>query len=135
MFVSLFKYSSYSFILECAWQYLHFGCDINGTSFPGIDVNDTMKVFGKGGADVVRNKPGDLNVTIKVWFLFFFSKIQTLYVSLISSLQMNFVFIFLVQIREDPVFRREGNHVHVDAIISIAQVTTLSVWFPCLMLL
>ncbi|EEC68922.1 hypothetical protein OsI_37610 [Oryza sativa Indica Group] len=55
----------------------------------GIDDNDTMKVFGKGGADVERNKPGDLYVTIKI--------------------------------REDPVFRREGNHVHVDAIISIAQ--------------
>lgn len=32
----------------------------------GIDDNDTMKVFGKGGADVERNKPGDLYVTIKV---------------------------------------------------------------------
>lgn len=78
MFVSLFKYSSYSFILECAWQYLHFGCDINGTSFPGIDDNDTMKVFGKGGADVERNKPGDLYVTIKVWFLFFFQNTNSL---------------------------------------------------------
>uniref|UniRef100_A0A0D9XX98 J domain-containing protein n=1 Tax=Leersia perrieri TaxID=77586 RepID=A0A0D9XX98_9ORYZ len=55
----------------------------------GIDENDTMKVCGKGGADVERNKPGDLYVTIKI--------------------------------REDPIFRREGNHVHVDAIISIAQ--------------
>jgi len=34
--------------------------------FSGIDDNDTMKVFGKGGADVERNKPGDLYVTIKV---------------------------------------------------------------------
>ncbi|KAL6906132.1 hypothetical protein ACP4OV_003733 [Aristida adscensionis] len=57
--------------------------------FPGIDDNDTMKVYGKGGADVERNKPGDLYVTIKV--------------------------------REDPIFRREGNHVHVDAVLSIAQ--------------
>ncbi|CAD6268287.1 unnamed protein product [Miscanthus lutarioriparius] len=55
----------------------------------GIDDNDTMKVFGKGGADVERNKPGDLYVTIKV--------------------------------REDPIFRREGNHVHVDSVLSIAQ--------------
>ncbi|XP_062204381.1 chaperone protein dnaJ GFA2, mitochondrial-like isoform X2 [Phragmites australis] len=55
----------------------------------GIDDNDTMKVFGKGGADVERNKPGDLYVTIKV--------------------------------RDDPIFRREGNHVHVDAVLSIAQ--------------
>jgi len=29
-----------------------------------------MKVFGKGGADVERNKPGDLYVTIKVYFHF-----------------------------------------------------------------
>jgi molecular chaperone DnaJ len=55
----------------------------------GIDDNDTMKVFGKGGADVERNKPGDLYVTIKV--------------------------------REDPIFRREGNHVHVDSVLSISQ--------------
>ncbi|KAG8093694.1 hypothetical protein GUJ93_ZPchr0012g21040 [Zizania palustris] len=55
----------------------------------GIDDNDTMKVCGKGGADVERNKPGDLYVTIKV--------------------------------REDPIFRREGNHVHVDAVISMSQ--------------
>jgi len=39
----------------------------NGSNFfSGIDDNDTMKVFGKGGADVERNKPGDLYVTIKV---------------------------------------------------------------------
>lgn len=55
----------------------------------GIDDNDTMKVCGKGGADVERNKPGDLYVTTKV--------------------------------REDPVFRREGNHVHVDAVLNIPQ--------------
>ncbi|OEL29241.1 Chaperone protein dnaJ GFA2, mitochondrial [Dichanthelium oligosanthes] len=55
----------------------------------GTDDNDTMKVCGKGGADVERNKPGDLYVTIKV--------------------------------REDPIFRREGNHVHVDSVLSIAQ--------------
>jgi hypothetical protein len=39
--------------------------------FSGIDDSDIMKVFGKGGADVERNKPGDLYVTIKV-FLFFY---------------------------------------------------------------
>uniref|UniRef100_A0A804REZ1 Chaperone protein dnaJ GFA2 mitochondrial n=1 Tax=Zea mays TaxID=4577 RepID=A0A804REZ1_MAIZE len=55
----------------------------------GSDDNDIMKVFGKGGADVDRNKPGDLYVTIKV--------------------------------REDPTFRREGIHVHVDSVLSIAQ--------------
>jgi molecular chaperone DnaJ len=29
---------------------------------------------------------------------------------------------FLLQVREDPIFRREGNHVHVDAVLSMAQV-------------
>jgi hypothetical protein len=42
----------------------------NWNPFSGIDDNDTMKVFGKGGADVERNKPGDLYVTIKVPFFF-----------------------------------------------------------------
>ncbi|KAL6642318.1 hypothetical protein ACP70R_020499 [Stipagrostis hirtigluma subsp. patula] len=70
-------------------QYLHFGYIITEAPFSGIDDNDTMKVYGKGGVDVERNKPGDLYVTIKV--------------------------------REDPIFRREGNHVHVDAVLSIAQ--------------
>uniref|UniRef100_A0ACD5Y5E2 Uncharacterized protein n=1 Tax=Avena sativa TaxID=4498 RepID=A0ACD5Y5E2_AVESA len=55
----------------------------------GIDDNEIMKVRGQGGADVERNKPGDLYLTIKV--------------------------------REDPVFRREGSHVHVDAVLSMAQ--------------
>ena len=45
----------------------------NWNPFSGIDDNDTMKVFGKGGADIERNKPGDLYVTIKVPFQFFFS--------------------------------------------------------------
>ncbi|PWZ44423.1 Chaperone protein dnaJ GFA2, mitochondrial [Zea mays] len=56
----------------------------------GSDDNDIMKIFGKGGADVDRTKPGDLYVTIKV--------------------------------REDPTFRREGIHVHVDSVLSIAQI-------------
>jgi len=63
----------------------------------GIDDNDTMKVFGKGGADIERNKPGDLYVTIKV--------------------------------REDPIFRREGNHVHVDSVLSISQVNLVLLTF------
>ena len=32
-------------------------------------------------------------------------------------------FHFLLQVREDPIFRREGNHVHVDSVLSIAQVS------------
>jgi hypothetical protein len=43
---------------------------------------------------------------------------------------VNLIFIFLLQVREDPVFRREGNHVHVDAALSIAQVASLSSNLP-----
>ncbi|XP_022634645.1 chaperone protein dnaJ GFA2, mitochondrial isoform X2 [Vigna radiata var. radiata] len=56
---------------------------------PGIDTNETIKVFGGGGADPDRGHLGDLYVTIKV--------------------------------REDPVFRREGSNIHVDAVLSITQ--------------
>ncbi|KAF7824514.1 chaperone protein dnaJ GFA2, mitochondrial [Senna tora] len=56
---------------------------------PGIDNNETIKVFRSGGADPEANQPGDLYVTVKV--------------------------------REDPVFRREGSDIHVDAVLSITQ--------------
>ncbi|EXB93785.1 Chaperone protein dnaJ 1 [Morus notabilis] len=56
---------------------------------PGVDNNETIKVYGSGGADPDGNHPGDLYVTIKV--------------------------------REDPVFRREGADIHVDAPLSISQ--------------
>ncbi|KAG4981586.1 Chaperone protein dnaJ GFA2, mitochondrial [Glycine max] len=56
---------------------------------PGIDSNETIKVFRSGGADPDGDHPGDLYVTIKV--------------------------------REDPVFRREGSDIHVDAVLSITQ--------------
>ncbi|GFY92162.1 gametophytic factor 2 [Actinidia rufa] len=56
---------------------------------PGIDDNETIKVYRSGGADPDGNQTGDLYVTIKV--------------------------------REDPVFRREGPDIHVDAVLSITQ--------------
>ncbi|XVE74234.1 hypothetical protein DITRI_Ditri11bG0182200 [Diplodiscus trichospermus] len=56
---------------------------------PGVDNNETLKVYGSGGADPDRNHPGDLYVTIKV--------------------------------RQDPVFRREGANIHVDAVLSVIQ--------------
>ncbi|KAG4990107.1 hypothetical protein JHK87_023564 [Glycine soja] len=56
---------------------------------PGIDSNETIKVYRSGGADPDGDQPGDLYVTIKV--------------------------------REDPVFRREGSDIHVDAVLSITQ--------------
>ncbi|PRQ25487.1 putative chaperone DnaJ [Rosa chinensis] len=68
---------------------------LNGTKsvkldiMPGIDSNETMRVFSNGGADPDGNQPGDLYVTIKV--------------------------------REDPVFRRQGANIHVDAVLSISQ--------------
>ncbi|XP_011625191.1 chaperone protein dnaJ GFA2, mitochondrial [Amborella trichopoda] len=56
---------------------------------PGIEDNETLRIFRSGGADPEGNQPGDLYVTIKV--------------------------------REDPVFRREGPDIHVDAVISFTQ--------------
>ncbi|GLT60707.1 hypothetical protein SLA2020_334630 [Shorea laevis] len=56
---------------------------------PGVDDNETLKVYGSGGDDPDGYQPGDLYVTIKV--------------------------------RQDPVFRREGSNIHVDAILSITQ--------------
>ncbi|XP_022756745.1 chaperone protein dnaJ GFA2, mitochondrial-like isoform X5 [Durio zibethinus] len=56
---------------------------------PGVDNNETLRVYGSGGADPDRNHPGDLYVTIKV--------------------------------RQDPVFRREGANIHVDAVLSVIQ--------------
>ncbi|XP_015889870.1 chaperone protein dnaJ GFA2, mitochondrial isoform X1 [Ziziphus jujuba] len=56
---------------------------------PGVEDNETLKMFSSGGADPDGNQPGDLYVTIRV--------------------------------REDPVFRREGADIHVDAILSITQ--------------
>ncbi|KAF3665073.1 putative protein -like protein [Capsicum annuum] len=56
---------------------------------PGVDTDETLKVYGSGGADPEGNRPGDLYVVFKV--------------------------------REDPVFRREGSDIHVDAVLSITQ--------------
>lgn len=56
---------------------------------PGVDDNETLKVYRSGGADPEGNQPGDLYVTIRV--------------------------------RQDPVFRREGPDIHVDAVLSITQ--------------
>ncbi|KAJ7949122.1 chaperone protein DnaJ-like [Quillaja saponaria] len=56
---------------------------------PGVDNNETIKMYRSGGADPDGDHPGDLFVTIKV--------------------------------REDPVFRREGSDIHVDAVLSITQ--------------
>ncbi|GLT84164.1 hypothetical protein SLE2022_024110 [Rubroshorea leprosula] len=56
---------------------------------PGLGDNETLKIYGSGGADPDGNQPGDLYVTIKV--------------------------------RQDPVFRREGSNIHVDAVLSITQ--------------
>ncbi|KAJ7982174.1 chaperone protein DnaJ-like [Quillaja saponaria] len=56
---------------------------------PGVDNNETIKMYRSGGADPDGDQPGDLYVTIKV--------------------------------REDPVFRREGSDIHVDAVLSITQ--------------
>ncbi|XP_039041281.1 chaperone protein dnaJ GFA2, mitochondrial-like [Hibiscus syriacus] len=56
---------------------------------PGVDNNETLKVYGSGGADPDGTHPGDLYVIIKV--------------------------------RQDPVFRREGANIQVDAVLNVAQ--------------
>ncbi|KAJ6830152.1 putative chaperone protein DnaJ [Iris pallida] len=56
---------------------------------PGVDNDETLRIYGSGGADPDRDHPGDLFVTIKV--------------------------------RNDPIFRRECNDIHVDAAISVTQ--------------
>ncbi|KAJ4955913.1 hypothetical protein NE237_012696 [Protea cynaroides] len=56
---------------------------------PGIDDNETMKMYRSGGADPDGKDHGDLYVTMKV--------------------------------QKDPVFRREGSDIHVDAVLSITQ--------------
>lgn len=56
---------------------------------PGIDNNETIKVYRSGGADPDGDHPGDLYV--------------------------------IVRVREDPVFRREGSDIHVEAVLSITQ--------------
>ena len=60
----------------------------NWNTSSGIDDNETMKVRGQGGADVERNKPGDLFLTIKVTFSLV--KFWVLYVSSIGILQVNY---------------------------------------------
>lgn len=38
---------------------------------------------------------------------------------------------FSSQVREDPVFRREGSNIHVDAVLSVTQVKTFLYVFYC----
>ncbi|XP_042476605.1 chaperone protein dnaJ GFA2, mitochondrial-like [Macadamia integrifolia] len=56
---------------------------------PGIDDNETIKMYRSGGADPDGDQPGDLYVTIKV--------------------------------QKDPIFRREGSDIHVDAVLTVTQ--------------
>ncbi|KAB5520528.1 hypothetical protein DKX38_024847 [Salix brachista] len=76
----------------------------------GVDDNETMKIHKSGGADPEKKQPGDLYVTIKAMvidcLLFHVTEI---------------IFSLSPQIREDPVFRREGSNIHVDAVLGITQ--------------
>ncbi|KAK4801859.1 hypothetical protein SAY86_000062 [Trapa natans] len=79
-----------SFCKSCKGQRVVMGSkSVKLDILPGVDDNETMKVYRNGGADPDGNQPGDLYVTIKV--------------------------------QEDPVFRREGADIHVDAILSVTQ--------------
>lgn len=85
----------------------------------GSDNEDTIKVMRSGGADP-DGRPGDLYVTLKVSplrFLRFSSSVDG-----DRSNKLTFTRLIFVQVREDPVFRREKGDVHVDAVLNVTQV-------------
>ena len=105
--------------------------------FAGVDNDETIKVSRSGGADPDGNQPGDLYVVIKVTFFYcilchlcFFSGCFTAWMPFPQPQICKISFASL-QVREHPVFRREGADIHVDAVLSITQVMMLSNVFFC----
>ena len=93
----------------------------------GVDNNETIKVSRSGGADPDGYGPGDLYVNIKVRFQ---NLIPLLFAFGITSFSVGMIIQKLhAQVRADPVFRREGSDIHVDAVLSITQVLN---FFLCL---
>lgn len=86
-------------------------------TFSGIDSNETIKVYRSGGADPDGDQPGDLYVTIKV-----LQQLGSRYFFVDTFKLDIFICLSFLQVREDPVFRREGSDIHVDAVLSITQV-------------
>ena len=107
--------------------------------FAGVDNDETIKVSRSGGADPDGNQPGDLYIVIKVTIyiyiyiclvchhLFIFSGYFTAWMPSPQPLNCKISFASL-QVREDPVFRREGADIHVDAVLSITQVMLSNVF-------
>ncbi|KAB5541067.1 hypothetical protein DKX38_014041 [Salix brachista] len=89
----------------------------------GVDDNETMKLPRNGGADPEKNQPGDLYVTIKTLFTSDSCQLPLILLHL-SHFVIEVIVIFTLpplQVREDPVFRREGSNIHVDAVLGITQ--------------
>ncbi|KAH8498832.1 hypothetical protein H0E87_017666 [Populus deltoides] len=89
----------------------------------GVDDNETMKLPRSGGADPEKNQPGDLYVTIKTLFPSDTCQLPLILLHL-SHFVIEVIMNFLLpppQVREDPVFRREGSNIHVDAVLGITQ--------------
>lgn len=85
----------------------------------GSDNEDTIKVMRSGGADP-DGRPGDLYVTLKVSPLRFLQ--FSSFVDGDRSNKLTFTRLFFVQVREDPVFRREKGDIHVDTVLNVTQV-------------
>lgn len=86
----------------------------------GVDNSETIKVSRSGGADPDGYGPGDLYVIIKVCLVILVSGISRWTSCAAMILQK-----VLIQVKEDPVFRREGSDIHVDAVLSITQVFSM----------
>jgi len=115
--VYMFKFA-FTFIFTFTFMFTYI------YTFEGIDNNETIKVYRSGGADPEGDRPGDLYVTIKVKKkknLVIDKVISPFLLYLITTPIIFSSFIFM-QVREDPVFRREGSDIHVDTVLSITQV-------------
>lgn len=78
-----------------------------------------MKVLRSGQADPDGVRAGDLYVGIKV------SRLLIWYFHCLlmdEDGKLTFVMLFLFQVREDPVFRREKGDIHVDTVLNVTQV-------------
>jgi len=97
--------------------------DWHACTFAGIDNNETIKVYRSGGSDPDGDNPGDLFVTIKVTVQYIHCLVM-IFIFLLHLLTSQIIYLSFsfVQVRDDPVFRREGSDIHVDAVLSITQV-------------
>ena len=96
---------------------------LHGSVSAGVDSNDTIKIPRSGGSDPDGNQPGDLYVMIKVsWFASSLADVAISLCSIWVDPDMLITMLDYLQVKEDPVFRREGADIHVDTNLSITQV-------------